>query len=389
MIINDTVAAFVDHGRVVRQDRRDGPLAGRTFGLKDFFDIAGVPTGGGSPEWLATHKPPEKTAPAVQQLFDAGAKLVGKTHTDELGWSLNGQNAHYGTPINVAAPGRIPGGSSSGSAAATAAGLVDFAIGSDTGGSVRLPASYCGIYGIRTSHGLIPLEGSLSLAPSYDTFGWFARNPTLLAEIGRVLIEEPDEKPFRRLLIAKDLFDHAGPVVKDALHLVLTTIQSHFPESKPIVVAADAISDWRKAFQLIQSWEAWTCYGKWIEREKPKFGPGIRERFAAAASVNPADVKKARRLRDGIRKRMCDLIRDDDVLVLPSAPGIAPLLGTPPRDLDTFRGKALDLLCPAGHAGLPQVSIPGALHQGCPIGISIMGSPHSDLRLLHAVEKIG
>src|SRR3989442_12875541 len=134
-----------------------GPLVGLTFAVKASYDVAGQRTGFGSPDWLRTHDPAGCTAPVVQRLLDAGAHLVGKTHTDELTWSLTGENAHYGAPVNVNAPGRIPGGSSSGSAAAVAGGLVDFALGSDTGGSVRAPSSFCGIYGIRPTHWRVSL----------------------------------------------------------------------------------------------------------------------------------------------------------------------------------------------------------------------------------------
>src|SRR5206468_3179731 len=165
-----------------------GPLANLIFGVKDIYDVAGHKTGFGSPDWLATHGPATRTAPSVQILLDARADLVGKTHSDELAYSLTGENAHYGTPINVNAPGRIPGGSSSGSAAAVAGGLVDFALGTDTGGSVRIPASFCGIYGIRPTHGRLPLDGMVGQAPSFDTIGWFARDADLLARIGEVLL---------------------------------------------------------------------------------------------------------------------------------------------------------------------------------------------------------
>src|SRR5262249_46188864 len=145
----DNLGAFCRHTHVAVKSTGAGPLANLIFGVKDIYDVAGHKTGFGSPDWLATHRPATRTAPSVQILLDAGADLVGKTHTDELTYRLTGENAHYGTPINVNAPGRIPGGSSSGSAAAVAGRLVDFAVGSDTGGSVRAPASFCGIYGIR------------------------------------------------------------------------------------------------------------------------------------------------------------------------------------------------------------------------------------------------
>ena len=389
MSIEDTVGAFCSHGLVERQDRADGPLGGLTFGLKDFFDLAGVPTGAGSPEWLVTHPVPERTAPSIERLFAAGAKLVGKTHTDEIAWSLNGENAHYGTPRNVAAPGRIPGGSSSGSAAATGAGLVDFAIGSDTGGSVRLPASYCGIFGIRTSHGRIPLDGAVPLAPSYDTLGWFARDPDLFRRVGHVLLAPVGEGPRpRRLVIARDLFRRAGPDVEAALAPALARITALFESVEDVSVAGDDLAAWRNAFRLIQSDEAWASHGDWVQAIKPTFGPGVRERFAAASELDPLEVAEARRLREAIRERMRSLVADA-ILLLPTAPGIAPLLDTPVLELDAFRARALEILCPAGHAGLPQVSIPAVRIDNCPIGISLAAASGRDEALLDLAVELG
>ena len=194
----DELGAFCRHTHVTLSHTREGPLSGLTFGAKDIYDIAGHRTGFGSPDWLRTHPEAARTAPVVQQLLDAGADMVGKTHTDELTFSLNGENAHYGTPVNVNAPGRIPGGSSSGSAAAVAGGLVDFALGSDTGGSVRAPASFCGIYGIRPTHGRVSLEGACPLSRSLDTAGWFARDPDIMERVGAVLFGEPDCRELAR-----------------------------------------------------------------------------------------------------------------------------------------------------------------------------------------------
>ena len=389
MSITDTIGAFCAHGLIERQDRSEGPLAGLTFALKDFFDLAGVPTGAGSPEWLATHPVPDRTAPAIELLFGAGARLVGKTHTDEIAWSLNGENAHYGTPTNVAAPGRIPGGSSSGSAAATAAGLVDFAIGSDTGGSVRLPASYCGIYGIRTTHGRIALDGAVPLAPSYDTLGWFARDPELFRRVGHVLMAPVAKRARpRRLLVARDLFRRAGADVEAALAPALARIAGLFDKVAEVTVAGDDLAAWRNAFRLIQSAEAWACHGAWAEATKPNFGPGVRERFAAAATLDPTEVAAARSLRETIRGRMEQIV-EDAILVLPTAPGIAPLLNTPEAELDVFRARALEILCPAGHAGLPQISIPATRIEGCPLGISLAAARGRDEALLDVAVEIG
>jgi len=390
MPINDTLNAFVDHGRIEVQPMKEGALSGLTWALKDFFDLAGVPTGAGSPEWLATHPVPTKSSPIVDRLLGAGAKLVGKTHTDELAWSLNGENAHYGTPINPAAPGRIPGGSSSGSAAATAGGLVDFAIGSDTGGSVRLPASYCGVYGIRTTHGRLPLDGAVPLAPSYDTVGWFARSPDLMLQVGNVLLDRvrAPRKP-KKLLIARDLFDAVDEKVRNLLQPSVDRLKSIVGTSEEVDVAGDARDAWRNAFRVLQSEEAWAVQGEWISAVKPKLGPGVKERFAAAAVMDPADIAAAKVVRKTIIEKMNALLADDAVLVLPAAPGIAPLLKTPDAVLDVFRARAIELLCIAGHAGTPQMSLPVAKLDGCPIGLSIMAARDCDEDLLALAVELG
>ncbi|MEH2474817.1 amidase [Nitrobacteraceae bacterium AZCC 2161] len=390
MPIDDTLNAFVDHGRIELQTRQDGPLAGLTFAVKDFFDVAGVPTGAGSPEWLATHPVPTVSTPIYDRLLDAGAKMVGKTHTDELAWSLNGENAHYGTPVNPAAPGRIPGGSSSGSAAATAGGLVDFAIGSDTGGSVRLPASYCGIYGIRTTHGRIPLTGAVPLAPSYDTAGWFARSPQIMAEVGKVLLD--NARPARRptkLLIARDLFAAVDVSVSQALQPALDHLIKLVGTSEDVDVAAGEYPAWRNVFRVIQSEEAWAAQGEWIEKVKPKLGPGVKERFAAAAVMDPKEIAEAKALREKIVARMLSLMTEDTVLIVPTSPGIAPLRNTPADQLDVFRARAIELLCLAGHAGLPQISLPVATLDDCPLGLSIIGGRNCDEDILQLAVEMG
>jgi amidase len=368
MSVNDTLGAFVAHGAIDLQRRSDGPLAGLAFAVKDFFDVAGLPTGAGSPEWLATHDIPASSAPVVDTLLDCGARLVGKTMTDELAWSLNGENFHYGTPINPNAPGRIPGGSSSGSAAAVAGGLVDFAVGSDTGGSVRLPASYCGIIGMRPTHGRIPIDGAVPLAPSYDTVGWFARDAALFAKVGLALLGEgsPAPKP-KRVLMAEDLFQAAGPTVTAALQDAVGRVTAICGSAIPIDVSAGQLDAWRNAFRLIQSGEAWAAHGEWVTRVRPALGPGVRDRFAAAARLDPSEVAAAKSLRDEI----CVHMR-----------------GMPEPELDAFRARALALLCPAGHAGLPQISLPLGSIDGCPIGLSALAPHGRDEMLLDLVQAL-
>ncbi len=390
MPIDDTLGAFVDHGRIEVQPTREGPLSGLTFALKDVFDLADVPTAAGNPEWLATHPVPTQSTPAADRLLGAGAKLVGKTHTDELAWSLNGENAHYGTPVNPAAPGRIPGGSSSGSAAATAGGLVDFAIGSDTGGSVRLPASYCGIYGIRTTHGRIPLDGAVPLAPSYDVLGWFARSPELMVKVGQVLLDDVRApRPPKKLLIARDLFAAVDVTVRDALQPAVDRLVALVGSSEEVDVIGGERDAWRNAFRVLQSEEAWAVQGDWITSVKPSFGPGVKERFAAAAVMDPAEIAAAKPVRQSIVDRVNALLADDAILLLPTAPGIAPLRQTPDAVLDVFRARAIELLCVAGHAGTPQLSMPVAKLDGCPIGLSIMAARDCDEDLLALAVELG
>jgi amidase len=388
LAMHDIVNAFSAHGRTERQDVQTGPLAGLTFAVKDLFDVAGIPSGCGNPDWLRTHPVPQADAAAVAMIFAVGARFLGKTHTDELAWSLNGQNAHYGTPLNVAAPGRIPGGSSSGSAAATAAQLVDFAIGSDTGGSVRIPASYCGLYGMRVTHGRVSLEGAMPFAPSYDAAGWFAREPGLFGRIGHALMA-PDTAPSpRKLLIAQDFFDLLGPAQRTALGPAIARMETHFGKADHVTVAGPQIADWRDAFRTIQAAEIWQTLGTWVSQNNPVFGPGIRERFAAAPGVTAEAHHDAKRVRATIKARMDSLLADGAALLLPTAPDIAPLTTTPESALESFRAAALSLLCPAGHAGLPQISLPFATLEDCPFGISLMGAAGSDLALLDLAAAV-
>jgi amidase len=205
--MDDPYGAFCRDTHVELAGAPEGSLAGLSFGVKDIYHIAGHRTGFGNPTWLETHPPAEETACAVQKLLDAGAEMVGKTLTDEMAYSLTGENAHYGTPVNPAAPDRVPGGSSNGSASAVAGGLVDFALGTDCGGSVRLPASYCGIMGIRPSLGRIPMDGVVPFSASFDVIGWFARDADLLERVGQVLLADDGAATEPgRLIIADDAF---------------------------------------------------------------------------------------------------------------------------------------------------------------------------------------
>ena len=390
----DTLNAFVRDTHAELAGAASGPLAGLTFGAKDIYDVAGLRVTFGNPQWLATHEPATRTARAVQQLVDAGATMVGKTQTAELTYSLNGENIHYGSVINPNAPGRDSGGSSSGSASATAGGLVDFALGSDTGGSVRLPASFCGLYGMRPSHGRVSLEGACPLGPSFDTAGWFARDAATLASVGRVLLGDAAAaaRP-GRLLIATDAFERAGLTVSESLRPALERIQDVLAAgsaAEPVTVASEGLAEWgMNIFRIIQGYEAWQSLGGWIGTVRPQIGPGVKERFEWAATVDRGALLAAASKREDIARRMDRLLAGNAVLVLPTAPGIAPKIGALAAEVDEFRARALAILCIAGLARLPQVTLPMSTLDGCPLGISLIAARGNDTMLLALAQQLG
>jgi amidase len=382
--MNDPLGAFVRDNPVALQGAASGPLAGTSFAAKDVFDVAGTRTGFGQPEWLRTHPPAGATASVVQRLLDAGATLAGRTISDELCYSLSGENVHYGTPLNPKATDRIPGGSSSGSASAVAGGLVDFALGTDCGGSVRVPASYCGLYGIRTTHGRVATDGIVPFAGTFDVVGWFARDAGLLARVGEVLLDGTvDRTPLRRIIMASGLFRRTGPELGETLLRAATPLSVRFQVADFSVPPFTDLDDWRAVFQTIQASEIWANHGAWITATNPNFGPGIRERLAAAARITPDQADAARLRMENIRARIRDLIEPGTVLCLPTTPRIAPLRSTPTDDLEVaYRNQAMALLCIAGLAGLPQISLPLAEVDGVPAGLSLVGSVGADEALM-------
>ena len=380
----DPVGAFCRDNHVALKGADDGPLAGLAFGAKDVFHIAGTRTGFGHPAWLATHEPPLETAVAVKRLLDAGANLAGKTHTDEMAYSLTGENVHYGTPVNVRAPDRIPGGSSNGSAAAVTAGLVDFAIGTDCGGSVRLPASYCGILGMRPTVDRVPLDGVIPFGPPFDVAGWFARDAGVLEKVGRVLLEDDSEPaPPRRLLRAADAFAMVDEAVAGALDRAVERVAALVDTVEDVTVAPGGLEDWFETFRVVQAASVWANHGAWIRETKPEFGPGIKDRFEWVEALDAGTVEAAMPRFEAIRTRIDEVLGPGDVLCLPTSPRVAPLKNTPVDDIEIrYRHQAMHLLCIAGLGGLPQLSLPMAELDGLPLGLSINGPRGADLQLL-------
>jgi amidase len=380
------LGAFVPHGRFERAGAATGPLAGATFAVKDIFDIEGTVTGCGNPDWLASHGPAATNAPPVQALLDAGARLVGKTVTEEFAFGAIGINPHYGMPQNVAAPGRVPGGSSSGSAAAVGGGLVDLALGSDTGGSVRVPASYHGILGMRPSHGRISLAGAMPLAPSFDTVGWFGRDPALFAAAGRVLLNTPEPgRPVGRLLLARDAFARVEPEARPALQTALAELKRVLGSAEPITVSDEGLDAWYDTFRTLQGAEAWAAHGAWMEQAKPRLGPQGALRFAFAAKVDAAAAAQARAARAAIGPRLDALLADGALLIVPSAAGLAPRVDASAAEHEAVRDRLIGITSIATLGGLPQVSLPLARLPAGPIGLSLIAARGQDEQLLDLV----
>jgi amidase len=389
----DRLNAFLDRDEPAPVNAATGPLAGLTMAVKDIFDIERQRSGGGNPQRLAEAQPATRTAPAVQALLDAGARFAGRTQTDELTFSLMGQNAHYPQPVNSAAPDRVTGGSSSGSAAAVAGRLADIGLGSDTGGSIRAPASFCGLVGLRITHAAISLEGAMPLAPSLDTFGWFARDIETYATVGQVLLGEAARprtaqanwRPFRLAALDELL---QGPNEFAEYRGMLASVAGVVGDVSTAPALSQSIDDLYWSFRRIQAHEGWATHGAWLSAGDRGLGPGVKERFEFGATVDRATYDAESAKREEFRQEFAGLLGDDGILVLPTVPGAAPRKDASFDDLQAYRERALRLLCISGLSGFPQITLPLGTVEGAPFGISLLGPAGSDLTLIRLGQTI-
>lgn len=360
-----------------------GALAGFTVAVKDMYDVAGTRTGGGSPAWLDAHPPATRHAGVVERLLDAGASVVGKTVCDEFFYSTVGTNVHYGTPLNPRTPDRVPGGSSSGSASATAAGSCDLAIGSDTGGSVRVPAANCGIYGIRVTQHRFDFAGAMAMAPSFDAGGWFSASAGLLRHAGPVLLQGAGvQAPVTTVALLQEALEIADEPVAQIVERSLATSAGRIPEAGAVSLGPARLDDWREAMRVVQAFEVWQTFGEFITSAKPDLGPGVRERMAAAAQVTDEQAAQAGQALASARETMECLTPVGTVLALPTTPSVAPRLGVGGPDLEDYRIRSMRLVCMASIAGLPQVTIPIGVFDGAPVSLSFIGWRGGDEALL-------
>lgn len=381
--------AFVPGPRVRIEGRPGGPLSGLTFAAKDLFDVAGHPTGAGNHDWPRNRPVPDRHAWAVAALLDAGATLVGKTVTDEVSLGILGESAFDGTPSNPKAPDRVPGGSSSGSASAVAQGLCDTALGTDTGGSVRVPASFCGLYGIRPTHGRLDLSGMLPQAPSSDTAGWFARDAGTFGRVSEILLGEAvGERLPARLVVAVDAFGFADPEVAAALQPMVRRLAGLVGAVREETMAPQGLSVWARAQRTLQPAEAWATFKDWIDRENPRLAFSVARGLVLASAIPEADRQWAALMRAEARARMAHLLDPDTVLCLPTTPFPAPRTGQSISALAMPRDRITCLCAHGGLTGVPQVSLPGAEIDGLPVGLSIVGARGCDALLVATAKAM-
>jgi len=358
---------------------KDHSLRDLRLAVKDLFHIKGLPTAAGNLSWLASHDIPNHTNSSVETLLQHGIQYTGKTVTDELAYSLNGQNIHYPVLVNPKTPNRLVGGSSSGSALAVAANLADIGLGTDTGGSIRVPASYNGLYGLRTTFGAIANDNMVALAPKFDTIGWLTRDLRNLQRITNVLLPKQaiSTHTHIRLTVLNNLVEnveHASLIKQWLDNLKQVSLQSHSFD-----LHAFATSE---SFRVLQGNQIWQQHGEWINNQKPTFAPDIYDRFMWCKSITAQQVDLAKQQQQAIEKHVLALFENCDAIVIPTTPGRAPLITSPASELASYREDLMGLTAIAGLIGLPQVHLPLFTLEGAPCGLSLIGNRHTDASLI-------
>jgi amidase len=383
----DPVGALVPHTlKEPLQGAASSPLAGTTFMVKDLFAIKGRKVSNGNPDFYEHATPARETAPVITRLLDAGASCTGITVCDEFFYSVLGTNVHYGQPVNTRAQMHVTGGSSCGAAAAVTASMCDFALGTDTAGSIRVPASFCGLYGLRPTYGRIDTTGATPMAPSYDTVGFLAPDAKLFRKVGQAALQgAKSDVKIERLILAENFFRHAEASMDQALWDAIDMLAGDaVPKPEHMEIAGEEeVAAWRDAFRVIQGFEIQSTLLPFIRSHNVELGPGIKERFEMAAGITLAEAEAARALRAEIADRLLALASPGTLIVLPTTPTLPPERDIPDgASFSEFRAQTLGFTSLAGHAGRPQVSVPAGVAAGCPVGLSFIGWPGADETLL-------
>ena len=386
--INPTVWRLVGTPLVAAADDAGmGALRGETIAVKDLFDIAGFTVGAGNPAYLREALPATETAPAVAVLLGAGASVRGIAQTDEFAYSIAGDNEHYGTPPNARVPGALPGGSSSGPAAAVALGQASIGLATDTAGSIRVPASYQGLWGLRSTHGAVDRAGLLPLAPTFDTVGWLTRTPGVLRAAAAASLDaalqiaaRPAAAP-ARFAVSRALVFAADDDVQDAFVAGVDRLTDAGRLPAPDLVDLGDLGDLLRVFRTVQAAEAWRANGDWVTAHPGALGAAVASRFETASGSDPAAEAEARAALADARARL-DSVLDGRILLLPSASSTAPSRRADPAAIDRARTNTLTMTCVAGIGGYPALSVPLLDVAGAPVGLCLVGPRHTDLALI-------
>ncbi len=390
-------------GEPLWQGAWEGPLRGLTIAVKDVFAISGYRIGAGNPAFLDSVRPETTTAPAVTDLLRGGASVRGIARTDEFAYGIAGDNVHYGTPPNGALPGALPGGSSSGPASAVATGQADIGLATDTAGSVRVPASYQGLWGLRTTHGLVPRQGMLPLAQSFDTIGWLTRDADTLQRVvdwclsydGSDSTESvygiaDTELPWR-FLVPEEALAAAEPATRGVIGGFLARLAAGPDAPQLGRTRLGDLDDYLAPFRTVQAAEAWRNNGDWLREHPGTVGPDIADRFRAAATVTVEDEASARRDLEHLRLRLHTLVQDA-VLLLPSVPGPAPMVTASRDRVARVRAATLRITTPAAIGGLPAVSAPLLTVTSnlgpAPVGVTLISREGTDIALVRLARRL-
>ncbi|MGV8895710.1 MAG: AtzH-like domain-containing protein [Rhodoglobus sp.] len=364
-----------------------GVLSGETVAVKDLYDVEGFPVGAGIPAYLAESDNATATSPAVAALLAAGASITGIAQTDEFAYSIAGRNPHYGTPPNGALLGAVPGGSSSGPASAVATGQASIGLGTDTAGSIRVPASYQGLWGLRTTHGSVSMERLVALAPTFDTVGWLTRNAATMRTAAESTLDTTLQRAVeRRFVVAPALAAYAEPTVAAAFDSVVARLSTDD-------VDLGDIDELFLTFRTVQAAEAWRTHGAWIEAHPGALGPDVAGRFAFASTITPEQEAAGREALIAAKTRL-EAALGDRVLLLPSASSIAPSVNADAELIERTRQGTLRLTCIAGLTGRPALSVPlmGVRQPGslldAPVGLCLVGPRFGDLALIDVAESL-
>jgi amidase len=381
-------------GSVRLEGSADGPLAGTTFVCKDMFAIAGHTSSFGHRRWRETHSPSPTTAPAVDALLGAGARMEGLAKLDQLAYSMIGNAGEGEPPLNPTALDRFCGGSSSGPASAVAGGLCDFGVGTDTGGSIRVPAACCGLFSLRPTHGRLDADGVLPLAPSFDAVGLLARDPTLLRAAFAAMLgaAAPPQPPLERVLLPIDGFDGLDPAVAAAVSAHASTLGARGIEVEKASFerfASPAVAD---LFSRVQAREIWATHAGWVAENLRLLAPDVAARMERAELLSRSsagEIAADLQMLDDYRGEYDELIVPGTAILLPVTPGPAPLRVAGAEELQAFRVGSLRWTAPASLTGSPQVVVPVLDGAGASHGVGLLGARGEDVSLLATASLSG